>query len=203
MHVSTEINIDRQTFFQLEYQASESYNRFTYEDYKEFQMIRCYLFERGLCEFSPPFGQLVVDGSRVVAMMAYLSANDLVRCRIRAALAISRLDYFRHNRELQQRVRLASTTLIKPSIGDFYLARIAVAKDLCRRGIGFYILGQCEAEARKRGCRRLILEVDSHKQRAVSLYQKACFQEYATYAVKDPNSGRSLQYSHMAKILQP
>jgi ribosomal protein S18 acetylase RimI-like enzyme len=201
MQLSTDINFDRETFLGLEYQASESYNRFAYRDYEQFDMIRCFLFERGLCEFCPPFGHLLVDDRRVVAMMACLSAEDLVRCRIRAALAISQLDYFRQDRKLQQRVRLASTALIKPKKEDFYLARIAVVKTLSRHGIGRYMLGQYEAEARKLGCRRLILEVDPHNEAAVSFYRQASFQSHAAYTVTDPNSGRSLEYLHMAKVL--
>ena len=201
MKVSTEINFDKETFLDLERQASEPYSRFAYRDYEEFDMIRRFLFERGLCEFCAPFGRVLVGEGRVVAMMACLSAEDLLRCRVLAALAISQLDHFQLDRKLQQRIRLASTTLIRPKEGDFYLARIAVVKTLGRRGIGRYMLGQCEAEARKLGRRRLILEVDPHNEAAVSLYRQESFQDGEVYGVTDPESGRSLEYLHMAKIL--
>ena len=202
MQVSTDFNIDQETFLRLERQASEPYNRFTYRDYEEFDMLRRFLFERGLCEFSHPYGRVLVDGGRVVAMMACLSAEDLLRSRTLAALAISQLDYFRQNKRLQRRLHLASTTLIKPKKGDFYLARIAIANSLGQRGIGHYLLAHYEAEARKLGDRRLILEVDPRNRAAVSLYRKVSFQDGVTYRVTDPDSGRSLEYLHMSKSLQ-
>lgn len=202
MEVSTRINFDQETFLHLEGQASEPYNRFTYRDYAEFDMIRSFLFARGLCEFCPPFGRVLVDGGRVVAMMACLSAEDLLRCRALAALAISQLDYFRQDKSLQQRLRLASTTLIRPETGDFYLARIAVERSMGRRGMGRYLLEHCESEARKRDHRRLILEVDPGNDRALSLYRRLSFQDGVIYRVTDPDTGRSLEYLHMAKSLQ-
>jgi ribosomal protein S18 acetylase RimI-like enzyme len=202
MHLSTELNFDTETFFELEQQASDAYNRFTYRDYDEFDMVRRFLFERRLCEFCPPFGRVLIEEGHVVAMMACLSAEDLVRCRTLAALAMSQLDYCKRNRELQKRVRLASTTLIRPREGDFYLARIAVVKTLGRHGIGRHLLGRCEAEAKKRAYRRLILEVDPRNEAALSLYRQASFQDGDVHGVADPESGRSLEYLHMAKILR-
>ena len=202
MQMSIEIKLDKETFLQLEQQASEPYNRFAYRDHEQFDMIRRFLFERGLCEFCPPFGRVLIDDGRVVAMMACLSTEDLVRCRLLVALALSQLDSFRQDKALQQRLWLARRILIKPQPGDFYLARIAIVNSMRRRGIGRYLLGQCESEARKCGCRRVILEVDPGNDSAVSLYRKACLQDGAVCSVTDPETGRSLKYLHMAKTLQ-
>jgi ribosomal protein S18 acetylase RimI-like enzyme len=203
MQMSTEINVDKDIFFELERQASEPYNRFAYRDFEQFDTIRRFLFDRRLCEFCPPFGHALVDNGRIVAMMACLSAEDLVRCRFRSAVAISQVGYFRQDPNLQQRIGLASTTLIRPKEGDFYLARIAVVKGLGRCGIGRYFLRKCEAEAKKCGSRRLILEVDPHNEAAVALYRQESFQDFEVHGVTDPDTGRSLEYLHMAKILEP
>jgi len=203
MQLSTDINFYNDTFLDLERHASEPYNRFTYQDDEEFEMVRRFLFEHGLCEFCPPFGRVLVEEGRVIAMIAFLPAEDLSRCRVLAALAISRLDYFRQRTKVLQRIRLASTTLIRPKNGDFYLARIAVVKTLGQRGIGRYLLGLCEAEARKLGSRRVVLEVDPHNEAAVSLYRRESFQDGDIHSVTDSDSGRSLEYLHMTKVLEP
>lgn len=189
-------------FLELEGQASEAYTRFVFSDVEQARTVRDFLFQRGLSEFSPPYGQVAVEGDDVLGMIAYLDAHDAQRMRLRAAFALAQAEFLRGDPELQARIRLAGSTLLKPRKGDLYLSRIATDPSARGRGVGRFLMTHFETEARNRGCERLVLEVSASQPIARNFYRQLKFEEIAECRAVDAESSRSLEYVHMAKRLE-
>jgi ribosomal protein S18 acetylase RimI-like enzyme len=191
-------------FLDLEAEASQPYGRFVYADSDESETIRRFLFDQGLCEFSPPYGRLLIEGGSILGMITCLPGEKARDIRLRAALALTKAGFLDQRSPLRHRVQLAAKTLIALHAGDYYLSRIAVVRSDRRRGIGSRLIEHFEEEGRKLGSGRLILEVDPATEDAVRFYHRHGFREIEHRHVVDPDTGRSLEYLHMAKaIAQP
>jgi ribosomal protein S18 acetylase RimI-like enzyme len=186
---------------ELEYTASEAYNCFVYGSRERSDAVRRYLFERGVSEVSAPHGRALVDGGRVVGMLASLSRDDLNACRLQAAMALRQADWFMGDRDVRRRIALAGKTLLKVEEHDQYLSRIAVAAHAQQRGLGGWLLDRFEEEALQAGRRRLVLEVSATSHPAIRLYRRHAYDEVAVRRVDDPESGRTLEHVHMVKTL--
>ena len=77
-------------YLALEYAASEPYNSFVFDDKAQADEIRHLLFFSGACEYSPPFGQLLLDESSPVGMIACLTGKQLTGIRLKGALELRR-----------------------------------------------------------------------------------------------------------------
>jgi ribosomal protein S18 acetylase RimI-like enzyme len=188
-------------FLELEGEASDPYNSFVYENKAQAIEIRRFLFESSLCEFSPPYARILLEDGRVLGMLACLTGNDLLRVRLKGALALSKAGVFTQSSALQQRMHLAGQTLIKPLAGDYYLSRIAVARAERGRGIGGFLMEQFEFKGRNLGCWRLTLEVAAHDEQAVGFYVQQGFSKMDLQRAFDTQTGRLLEYLQMAKLL--
>jgi ribosomal protein S18 acetylase RimI-like enzyme len=185
----------------LQRQASDAYSTFVFNTDTEADEFWRLLFERGVAEFSPPYGRLVVEDGRTVGMMACLDQQDLRTVRIRSAVELTRAGFFSARRDVERRVRLAGQALMTPQPGDFYLSRLAVAADARSRGVGSRLAAECEAEAASHGCTRLTLDVSADNQLAVRFYEKRGFSRIGLSKVVDQETGRRLEYVHMAKAV--
>lgn len=201
MEITSDFESHTATFLELEYQASEPYTRFVFSSPEQALAVRRFLYAKGLCEFSPPYGRLVMDDGRAIGMIAHSTFGETNRSRLRAAFALSKSQFFEQDVSLQARLRLAGGALLKLRPNDFYLSRIAVHEDARGSGVGGFLMSHFELEARRRKCLRLVLEVCSVNEGAVRLYQRQQFEEVDVCRVVAPDDGRSLEYIHMAKSL--
>jgi len=185
----------------LQRQASEAYSTFVFDTAADADEFWRLLFDRGVAEFSPPYGRLAMDEGRVVGLIARLDQRELRNTRLRSAHELHRAGFFRTRPGVERRIQLASRALIPLQAGDFYLSRLAVAADARRRGVGSRLAAEFEAEAASRGCTRLALEVSADNQQAVRFYETRGFARLDLSAVADPDTGRRLEYVHMVKAL--
>jgi ribosomal protein S18 acetylase RimI-like enzyme len=186
-------------YLELEREASLHYTRFVYATPAEARAAHSYLYAKDACEFAPRFARVLVDRDGVVAAAALLEAPELARARFAAAIALGRLGLFESDAEVKRRAAFAAQALVRPGPRDLYVSRFAVAARARRRGIGAQLLSACEAIARRRGSRRLVLEVSPADEAAISLYRRAEFTQIETRRVVDPETARELVYSHLAK----
>jgi ribosomal protein S18 acetylase RimI-like enzyme len=202
MQLTADIAGDEQALLDLEFIASEPYTRFVFSSTGQALSVRQYLFERNLCEFSPPYGRLLRDDSgQPVGLLAMLSGAELTRCRLKATLALTRSEFLTCDLQLAARLQLAGQTLLKVLPEDCYISRVAAAEASRGQGIGAHLLREAEDEARRRGCPRIVLEVSPASSAALRLYRRALYEQIDSREVTDPHSGRSLQYLHLAKTL--
>lgn len=201
MDLTSDIAGDEQAFLDLEYLASEPYTSFVFSSVEQALRVRGYLFERNLCEFSPPYGRLLLDGGVPVGMLAVLSGAELTRCRLRAALALAKSGLLAEDADMARRLRAAGQTLLKLQPDDLYLSRVAAAEVARGRGVGAHLLQQTEKEARSRGCPRIALEVSPRSTAALQMYRRAGFQQIDARQASDPPTSRALEYLHLVKPL--
>jgi ribosomal protein S18 acetylase RimI-like enzyme len=202
MDLSPHVGGDEQTLLQLEFLASEPYTSFVYSSTDQALRIRRYLYERNLCEFSPPYGKLLRDQGRAVGLLAVLDGAELTRCRLKATIALTKSGLLAEDPTLGPRLQLAGQTLLKLNPDDFYISRVASAQSERGRGLGSYLVRSAEQEGRVRGCPRLVLEVSPVSVAAVQLYQGEGYEQIDARDVHDPLTGRSLRYLHLAKTLR-
>jgi ribosomal protein S18 acetylase RimI-like enzyme len=200
--VTAELGDDIPAILDLEHAASEPYTRFVFSTAEQAQSLRQYLFDRSLAEFSPPYLRVLREDGRVAGILAVLTGKELATSRLRAALALSKSGLLQSDAAVGRRLQLAGQTLLKPLPNDFYISRIAVAPAERGRGYGQHLMHAAEAEARERGCGRLVLEVAPESRSAIQLYRRAGLLQVDAREVEDPASGRRLEYLHLAKSLE-
>jgi len=197
--LSDELTPHLDEFLFLEAEASKPYNNFVYDDEAQATELRRLLLEAGVCEFGPPYARLLIDDGNVAGMIACLTGPQVLQVRMKGAMVLLKAGVLSEG--LQQRLRLAVQTLIKPQPDDFYLSRIAIDAKRRGRGDGSFLIEHFQNEGRRLGCRRLTLEVNAIDEQAVRFYLKHNFSELNTLEVKDKDSGRSLVYQQMIKKL--
>ncbi len=201
MDLTTHIGGDEQTLLDLEFLASEPYTTFVFSSTDQALRVRRYLYERNLCEFSPPYGRLLRDQGRAVGLLAILDGAELTRCRLKATLALTKSGLLAEDPSLGARLQLAGQTLLKLRPDDFYISRVAAGQGERGRGLGRYLVRLAEDEARARSCPRIALEVSPSSTAAVQLYRREGYLEIDAREVQDPLTGRSLRYLHLAKAV--
>jgi ribosomal protein S18 acetylase RimI-like enzyme len=199
--LTTDIEPHVPDYLALEYAASEPYNSFVFDDKAQADEIRHLLFFSGACEYSPPFGQILLDDSAPVGMIACLTGKQLTSIRLKGALELRRAGIVERYPGLQQRLQLASQTLLKPHAEDFYLSRIAITATQRGHGIGSFLMNHFEQTGRGLECQRLTLEVNAMDEHATNFYRKHDFVELQKQRVVDSVTGRTLEYLHMTKPL--
>jgi ribosomal protein S18 acetylase RimI-like enzyme len=201
MDLTSHVGGDEQTLLELEFVASQPYTNFVFASIDQALQVRRYLYERNLCEFSPPYGRLLRDNGRAVGLLAILNGAELVKCRLKATMALTKSGLLADDAALGARLQLAGQTLLKLRPDDFYISRVATAEGQRGRGFGSRLVRAAEQEARSRSCPRVALEVSPLSTAAVQLYQREGYEEIDAREVQDPLTGRSLRYLHLAKTL--
>jgi ribosomal protein S18 acetylase RimI-like enzyme len=186
-------------YLAFEYAASAPYNCFVFDNRSQADEIRQLLFSSGASEYSPPFGQLLLQDNSPVGMLACLTGKQLTGARLKSAMTLQRAGVFDRYPVLQHRFQLAAQTLLKPQPDDYYLSRIAVRDNERGRGTGSFLMDYFEREALARDCRRLALEVNAEDEQAIRFYRKHEFVEGQRRRVVDSSTGRALEYMHMTK----
>lgn len=191
-------------YLALEASASSAHAAFVYDSAAEAAVVRTLLFQRGIAEFSPPGSVAFLSGGRTIGMISVLSAVELPRRRLAAAVAIAReFAGSPHYLTTMDRLRLAGETLTKVKGDDAYLARLAVSKDVVGQGLGRRLIYEALSLARKLGARRCVLDVSSDNVRAIRLYERSGFNEVGRVGVTDSVTGRVLEHIHLAILLEP
>lgn len=191
--------LHRAEFLALEYRASAAYNQFVYGDREQADAVRGLLFDREVAEFAAAFSRILSEDARVMGVVSCLSDKALRKCRMRSAYTLARSGVFDRDSRLQARMSLANETLMRLEPDDFYLSRIAVAAEASGKGYALQLLRHCEDEAGKAGAARICLEVYSENAPAISFYAKNGFERVDHRSVSEPDTGRTLEYLHMAK----
>jgi ribosomal protein S18 acetylase RimI-like enzyme len=185
-------------FQALESLASLAFHEFVFDDRRSADAFRAFLFERGVAEYAPPAGRLLLVDGEPAGMLALLSPRLLLRRRIAAAVATGREPRWRNDAELQRRFALAFTTLPKPPADAAYLARLAVDPRYEGQGLARWMLGEAVRATRREGLPRVVLDVADDSVRAIELYRKFGFVEYGRSSVEDPARERRLGYLHLS-----
>jgi len=186
-------------FLQLAALASAAHDRFAFRD--EVSAVRFYeeLYRRGGADFAPPAGRLLLVGGRPAGMFALVPPAALQRSRLVGAMMLARSEHLRGDPALVERLKLAASTLVRPTSADAYLSRLAVDPAMTGRGIGHRLLETAMGATRELGLLRCVLEVADDNERAVALYRTAGFEEIGSQSTRDPETGASLGYLHMAR----
>lgn len=187
-------------FLALESSASAPYTRFIYATAADAGRAQALLLDRGVGEFAPPAGKLLILGGTPAGMVACLTGAALRRARLAAGAALARARLMA-DPAVARRVQLASTTLLQPDADDFYLSRLAVHEDFRGQGVGAALLRHVLAEAARCRAARCVLEVAPEAAAAMALYQRHGFAAIDRRTVADPDSGRTLEYVHMQRAL--
>ncbi|MCA1652891.1 MAG: GNAT family N-acetyltransferase [Sphingomicrobium sp.] len=201
MIVSDQLLAHRSQFLELERAAAAAYSHFVYHDEQEANTIRERLFDEGVCEFAAPFSRILLSGNRAAGMVSCLSATQLARCRMRSAFFLARSGLLQDRPATRARMEMAGRTLMRLEPSDFYLSRIAVSAGEAGSGAADQLMRYCEECARAAGSTRIALEVESGNDRALAFYRKKGFSKIDQRATRDPQSGRTLEYLHLAKSL--
>ena len=69
-------------------------------------------------------------------------------------------------------------------IHDFYLGAVAVNEDCRGKGIGTFILGESLKLARKKNCKRVVLDVDLENDGALRLYERFGFKIFNKKSIR-------------------
>lgn len=181
----------------LEDQAARGYNRFVFPDEMLSRRIRRRLYRENAAEFSPPYGEVLVEGGQAVGMVFFLEGGRVRSLRLEGAMLLKRSDLLPPRSGLLRRMKAASGAALAPDDGDLYLSRIAVAPPERGRGIGTRLLARFESAAAKRGADRLVLNVNEAAEGAVSFYRDAGYRDAGRGTAVDGE--RSLSYLHMTK----
>jgi ribosomal protein S18 acetylase RimI-like enzyme len=201
MKLTADVAAHEQVFLALEFQASEPYTSFVFSSPEQAMEVRRYLWDKNLCEFSPPYGRLLCDAGQPLGLLAVLSGKELGARRLKAALALTHSDFLKADSSLGRRLQLAGRALLKLLPDDLYISRVATVPAVRGRGIGTQLMQEAEKEARERGCSRLALEVSPASTAAVQLYRRSGFEQIDSKQVIDPPTNKSLHYLHLAKPL--
>jgi ribosomal protein S18 acetylase RimI-like enzyme len=188
-------------FVELELLASAPYVDFVYEDRDLARRIHRRLVDHDVGEFATPHGVLALDatGEAVGMYAGPLDSTELSRARLRAAAALMKDADFAADPLIRQRASRARAALLQPQAGDAYLSRIAVAPSARGRGIGRALLIRFLADCARRGAQRAILEVSPRHEEALSMYQRAGFEQVGEASASADE--RVLTYRHLVKSL--
>lgn len=201
MDLTADIAGHEQVFLDLEFQASAPYTSFVFSSTEQALEVRRYLWDKNLCEFSPPYGQLLWDADQPLGLLAVLSGKELGARRLKAALALTRSEILERDPSLGVRLQLAGRALLKLLPDDLYISRVATVPAARGRGVGTRLMQEAERVARDRGSPRLALEVSPTSAAAVQLYRRSGFAEIDAKQVVDPVTHKSLHYLHLVKTL--
>lgn len=185
-------------FLALEAAASVPYSQFAFGTASLTTRVQEILFTRGVGEFVPPLGKLLIIDDAAAGMLACLTGDALRRARLAASVALVRAGIMAET-SVARRVQLAATTLLKPAADDFYLSRLAVDEAFRNRGVGSALMEYVLAEAARAQSKRCVLEVSPRSVAAMTLYRRHGFEEIERRAVTDSESGRVLEYVHMQR----
>jgi len=188
-------------FLALEAAASLPYSTFTFGTVSLTTRVQELLFKRGVGEFVPPKGKLLIVDAAPAGMLACLTGAALRRARLAAGAALVRAGILGET-AVARRVQLAATTLLSPAADDFYLSRLAVDEAFRNRGVGSALVEYVLAEASRAQSKRCVLEVAPQSVAAMALYRRHGFEEIDRRAVTDSESGRVLEYVHMERRIE-
>lgn len=197
---------DREALLGYDDAAAAAGNDFTYGDAALSRTVRSWLLDRGAAECGPPTASLLEVDGRVAGMLCVLSAAEVTRRRLLAALALRRPGAPDLPPAVGDRMRLVSATLLRCAPDDAYLSRIAVDPQFGGNGAGSWLLDRAVDAARALGAHRLVLDVAEGNVRARSLYHHRGFTELHRAAADDMTGAaapRRICHLHLALDLAP
>jgi ribosomal protein S18 acetylase RimI-like enzyme len=188
-------------FLRLAALASAAHDAFAFRDPAAAHRFYEELYRRGGADFAPPAGRMLLVAGRPAGMFAVVPPAALKRSRLLGGLMFARSQQLRADAVLGDRLRLAAGTFVRPGETDGYLSRLAVAPEFARRGLGRRLLGDALAATRALGLERCVLEVADTNVAAAALYRAAGFEQIGQQSTIDPETGATLGYLHMARVV--
>lgn len=185
-------------FLRLAALASLAHDQFAFRDEAAAARFYAELYARGGADFAPPSGRVLMVEGRPAGMFALVPPAVLRRSRLVGAMMLARSPQLRGDPGLVERLKLAAETFVRPEVTDGYLSRLAVDPAAVGRGIGRWLLDAALAATREHGLVRCVLEVAEENERAITLYRAGGFEEVGAARTRDPETGATLGYLHMA-----
>jgi GNAT superfamily N-acetyltransferase len=184
-------------YLELEYESSRRYTFFVYDREEDAREIARLAFATGEVEFSPPWGRLLLDEEdQILGMTVGLPADQLRVRRMQLANIVTRSTVVKRDPQIIARLRISREAFVAVGPTDYYWSRMCVTTRARGKGLARLMGGKIESEARELGCKRIV--GDTYDTR---LYLDLGFSEIGSKEVHDPESGRKLQYFHIAKEL--
>jgi ribosomal protein S18 acetylase RimI-like enzyme len=194
---------DASALVELELAASEPYGAFVYEDEEQRRAVAELLVSRGVGEFVPPLGRVLVGpGGETIGMMAGpLRRKELARSRMDAARALHGHPLLARTPGVLDRTRIAREALVQVGDDDVYLSRMAVDPLSRGRSLAHLIFQRFLEDSRALGARRVVCEVEPTNARCERVVLAYGFELVDERRVQDDATGRSLTYRHLALVL--
>lgn len=83
---------------------------------------------------------------------------------------------------------------------EYYISNIATYENFRGMGVGKALMGVAEEEARKCGCRKVVLDVEEENLSAIMFYKKLGFKEQERFLIK-LGKGLEFRFLRMVKLL--
>lgn len=198
MEITREIEPYFEFCLEMECAAAEPYLRFVYDDWEHALAVQRFLGEKGLLESSPPFGRVLLDQGEVAGMVSGVPGADLKKLRMRAAFALAKSP-LAPDAASQRRIQLAHKAIFIPEDTDLYSGKLGVSRTVRSRGAGAILMTDINDEARAGGFRRAVGEVAPDNPPMLRLMlEKVHWKRLYNRRVEDPETGRTLEYVHIA-----
>lgn len=186
-------------FLRLAMLASAAHDEFAFHDPTAALEFYRELYRRGGADFAPSAGRLLLADDRPAGIVAVVAPTALKRSHLIGGLMFARSEQLRGDAELRERLRLLSSTFVRPLATDGYLSRLAVDPAMTGRGLGRRLLTEALVTTRELGLERCVLDVADTNARAVALYEQNGFHQIGEGGTTDPRTGASVRYLHMAR----
>jgi ribosomal protein S18 acetylase RimI-like enzyme len=193
----TPIGEDVDAYVALELEAAGPLARFVFRDMAVARDVHGALVRAGQGEQAPPHGRLLRDAAGLAVAMytGPFTRGLLAQARLLGARALSRVEAFRADPEIRNRMTATRELFVVPEEGDAYLSRIAIAGHARGRGFGGKVFARFRAECEAASARRIVLEVASEHEQARAFYARLGFRDLAARSIEV--AGVTLAYSHL------
>ena len=202
MEFSQDVLAHRDLCLDMEYLATESYNRFVFDDQADARRVQACLFDAGVSDLSPPHGTVLLMGGEAMGVDSGFGWQRFAELRAGAAVALARAGMLRFDDATMERMKLADQVLLKPSQGDYYASRCAVRPDCQAGGLAVFLTRRRVDEATQQGYRRYVGEIESSVKPMLRICLEGLgFEQIGVKRADDPITGRSLEMVHVVRNL--
>ena len=178
--------------------AVAAHSHFVFDTEEEARAFLAFTLNRGVADFGPPAGRLLLVNGTPAGLLAVLSPQLLQQRRITSALAVARHDRYGKDRALRERLQLGARALCNVRDDTAYLSCLAIDGRFAGQGLGRWLLRQAHSEAARLGLSGVMLDVAAENRRAINLYTRSGYTEVGRASVQDAATGRSVTFCHLA-----
>tara|TARA_R110002072_G_scaffold168861_3_gene322522 strand:- start:365 stop:1006 length:642 start_codon:yes stop_codon:yes gene_type:complete len=195
LRFSRDIAAHEEAFFALEDIAMGKMNDLIYGGEVAGE-VRDLLYGQGLADFGPPFAFLLLREEEVMGLGSGLPARRAKELRLAGALALARAGTLRREPALARWLRATAQTFFDLQEGDYYLSRVALFPAAQGHGLGRILLDELAEDARRQGCRRVIVETGPTYTKAIQVYERLGYNQLGRASAHDPERDVTLEVLH-------